>query len=145
SPLSTMPDCGLSCAIPSCASEPTVGFGRHGIYGHSGIRYGALGFGGSELANNLGILDGVTPSCINQVPSSEVVIQPPPFSVTIPGPILAASGEPVAVGGNAPCSLRGVGIAGGFGNSGFGLGYRGIGLGYQDFCGQRVIFHPASF
>ncbi|KAH0617465.1 hypothetical protein JD844_015736 [Phrynosoma platyrhinos] len=92
----------------------------------SSIEYGGLGFGSSESARNLGILAGVRPSCINQVPPSQLVIQPPAVVLTIPGPILSASCEPVAVGGNAPCAVGGVGIAGGFGHSGFGFGNQGF-------------------
>uniref|UniRef100_A0A670Z3F7 Uncharacterized protein n=1 Tax=Pseudonaja textilis TaxID=8673 RepID=A0A670Z3F7_PSETE len=58
---------------------------------------------------------GANVSCINQTPPSEVMIQPPPpppVVVTIPGPILSASCDPVAVGGNTPCAAPGSGILG---------------------------------
>uniref|UniRef100_A0A8C6XRK5 Uncharacterized protein n=1 Tax=Naja naja TaxID=35670 RepID=A0A8C6XRK5_NAJNA len=64
----------------------------------------------AESSGSLGTLDGIIPSCINQIPPAEVVLQPPSCVVTIPGPILSASCEPVAVGGNTPCAP-----AGGFG------------------------------
>uniref|UniRef100_A0A670Z9B2 Keratin n=1 Tax=Pseudonaja textilis TaxID=8673 RepID=A0A670Z9B2_PSETE len=54
----------------------------------------------------------IVPSCINQIPASEVTIQPPPVVITLPGPILSASCEPVAVGGNTPCAAPGSGILG---------------------------------
>uniref|UniRef100_A0A670Z4D2 Keratin n=1 Tax=Pseudonaja textilis TaxID=8673 RepID=A0A670Z4D2_PSETE len=56
---------------------------------------------------SLGTLAGIVPSCINQIPPSEVTIQPPACVVTIPGPILSASCDPVAVGGNSPCAPAG--------------------------------------
>uniref|UniRef100_A0A670ZBK5 Keratin n=1 Tax=Pseudonaja textilis TaxID=8673 RepID=A0A670ZBK5_PSETE len=74
-----------------------------------------------NLCCSLGILPGANVGCINQVPPSEIVIQPPPFVVTIPGPILSASCEPVAVGGYSAC-------AGGYG------GYLGGGGGLGSIC-----------
>ncbi|XP_042299852.1 feather keratin 2-like [Sceloporus undulatus] len=140
-----MPGCGPVCAIPSCASETTVGFGSRGLGGYGNQVYGGfgyggfggLGFGGSELASNLGVLNGIIPSCINQVPSSEVLIQPAPVVVTIPGAILSATCEPVAVGGNAPCAVSGIGLAGGLGHRGFGygIGNRGFGLSRHGYLG----------
>ncbi|KAJ6652789.1 hypothetical protein lerEdw1_010643 [Lerista edwardsae] len=47
---------------------------------------------------------GANTSCISQIPSSEVVIQPPCFKITIPGPVMSASPEPVAVDANTPCA-----------------------------------------
>ncbi|KAM3825188.1 uncharacterized protein M6D78_016499 [Vipera latastei] len=122
--------CGPTCAVPSCASAPVVGFGSAGSrslgYGLSsaglgyglglgsglGYGYGSAGF--AESARNLGTLAGVIPNCINQIPPSEVTIQPPAVVVTIPGPILSASCEPVAVGGNTPCAPGGFGSYGGY-------------------------------
>ncbi|KAL7978037.1 hypothetical protein Chor_005024 [Crotalus horridus] len=60
----------------------------------------------------MGTLAGVIPIPINQVPPSEVTIQPSPVVVTIPGPILSASCEPIAVGGNTPCAPGGLGQIG---------------------------------
>ncbi|KAK9390999.1 shematrin-like 2 [Crotalus adamanteus] len=124
-----MPYCGPSCAVPSCASAPVVGFGSAGSrslgcgLGYGGLGYGlgyghglGYGYGAGALAESsgsLGTLAGVIPSCINQIPASEVTIQPPAVVVTIPGPILSASCEPVAVGGNTPCAPGGVGGIGG--------------------------------
>ncbi|KAL7978030.1 hypothetical protein Chor_005017 [Crotalus horridus] len=111
--------CGPSCAVPSCASAPVVGFGSAGsrCLGYGGLGYGlGYGYGASGLATSsgsLGTLTGVIPSCINQVPPSEVTIKPPAFVITIPGPILSASCDPVAVGGNTPCAPGGVGGIGG--------------------------------
>ncbi|KAK9391000.1 feather keratin-like [Crotalus adamanteus] len=132
-----MVDCGPSCAVPSCASAPVVGFGSAGSRGLGcGLGYGGLGYGLgygrslgygygagalAETSGSLGTLAGVIPSCINQIPASEVTIQPPAVVVTIPGPILSASCDPVAVGGNTPCA------PGGFGR--FGGGYYGGRLG----------------
>ncbi|XP_029139454.1 shematrin-like protein 2 [Protobothrops mucrosquamatus] len=122
--------CGPACAVPSCASAPVVGFGSAGSrglgwgqgwgQGYGGLGYGlGYGYGAGALAEtsrSLGTLAGVNPQPINQVPASEVVIQPPPVVVILPGPILSASCEPVAVGGNTPCAIGGVGrIGGGFG------------------------------
>ncbi|XP_060550292.1 chorion class A protein Ld2/Ld41-like [Pantherophis guttatus] len=124
-----MVDCGPSCAVPSCASAPVVGFGSAGSRGLGwglgqgyGLGYGfgyghglGYGYGAGALAEssrNLGTLAGVVPSCINQIPASEVTIQPPAVVVTIPGPILSASCEPVAVGGQTPCAPGGIGSLG---------------------------------
>nr|XP_034953518.1 elastin-like [Zootoca vivipara] len=136
-----MASCGPSCAVPSCASTPVVGFGSAGLGGIGGL--GGLGLGdtygygsgalvGSGIPSaSLGILSGVAPSCINQIPPAEVVIQPPACIVTIPGPILSASCEPVAVGGNAPCSPGGLGSgllgAGSLGAGALGAGALGAG------------------
>ncbi|XP_070622161.1 shematrin-like protein 2 [Erythrolamprus reginae] len=139
--------CGPACAVPSCASAPSVGFGACGSkglgWGYGGLGYGlghglgyGLGYGRglgygygagalAESSRSLGTLAGVIPNCINQVPPSEVTIQPPAVVVTIPGPILSASCEPVAVGGNTPCAP--FGGYGGFGR--FGGGYYGGRLG----------------
>ncbi|KAL7978032.1 hypothetical protein Chor_005019 [Crotalus horridus] len=131
SQLNTMAYCGPACAVPSCASAPVVGFGSAGSKGLGcGLGYGGLGYGLgygygagalAETSGSLGTLAGVIPSCINQIPPSEIVIQPPAVVVTIPGPILSASCDPVAVGGNTPCA------PGGFGR--FGGGYYGGRLG----------------
>ncbi|KAJ6651902.1 hypothetical protein lerEdw1_015946 [Lerista edwardsae] len=156
-----MVDCGQSCTVPSLASAPVVGFGSGGSgglgYGYGGIGggYGGLGFGGlgyggygglgygygagalAETSGNLGTLAGVIPSCVNQIPASEVVIQPPASVVTIPGPILSASCEPTRVGGNTPCAIGGSGIVGsGIGGGLYGgLGYGGLGLGGLSYGG----------
>ncbi|XP_070807092.1 chorion class A protein L11-like [Pituophis catenifer annectens] len=136
--------CGPSCAVPSCASAPVVGFGSAGSkglgwgLGHGyglgyGLGYGhGLGYGYGagalvESSRSLGTLAGVVPSCINQIPASEVTIQPPAVVVTLPGPILSASCEPVAVGGQTPCAPGGIGSfgAGYFGGRLGRLGHRG--------------------
>ncbi|ETE61079.1 hypothetical protein L345_13168, partial [Ophiophagus hannah] len=113
-----MPYCGPSCAVPSCASAPVIGLGSSGCgpwgYGYRGL---GLGYGAGALAEtsgSLGTLAGVIPSCINQIPASEVTVQPPSVVVTIPGPILSASCEPVAVGGHTPCAAGGYGRYGGY-------------------------------
>nr|XP_056709918.1 feather keratin 4-like [Euleptes europaea] len=153
--------CGPSFAVPSCASSPVVGFGSPGLsYGGSGFGCGApafavpsmasspvVGFGSAGLgyssgvpSSSLGVLSGVNPSCINQIPPSEVVVQPPPIVVTLPGPILSATGEPVRVGGNTPCAVsygRSV-IAGGGGALGGRLGSRRGSL----ICGRRCSLSP---
>uniref|UniRef100_A0A670JZ74 Uncharacterized protein n=1 Tax=Podarcis muralis TaxID=64176 RepID=A0A670JZ74_PODMU len=82
-----------------------LGGGLGGGFGY-GSGYGSGALVGSGIPSaSLGILSGVQPSCVNQIPPAEVVIQPPAAIVTVPGPILSASCEPVAVGGYAPCSL----------------------------------------
>ncbi|XP_013923792.1 PREDICTED: beta-keratin-related protein-like [Thamnophis sirtalis] len=137
--------CGPSCAIPSLSSSPTVGFGSAGA---GGLGYGILPYNAAasalaESSGSLGTLAGVIPSCINQIPPSEVVLQPPSCVVTIPGPILSASCEPTAVGGNAPCAISGSGIVGGniYGNpllGNLGLGpSRGTLLGRKSLLGSR--------
>ncbi|XP_053134555.1 shematrin-like protein 2 [Hemicordylus capensis] len=140
-----MANCGPACTVPSCASSPVVGFGSAGSsglgygglgYGYGGLGYGGLGYGYGAVENsgNLGTLAGVYPSCINQLPPAEVVVQPPASVVTIPGAILSASCEPVSVGGMTPCAIAGSGIVGaglyGSLGSGFGKGALGRGGGY---------------
>uniref|UniRef100_A0A8D0HIE1 Uncharacterized protein n=1 Tax=Sphenodon punctatus TaxID=8508 RepID=A0A8D0HIE1_SPHPU len=106
-----------NCAVPLNNLAPLCGDGYG--YGYGGLGLG-LGLGGrfaggvSALA---GPLPGVNTSCVSQIPASEVVIQPPPpcFCITIPGPILSASCDPVAVGGNTPCAR------GSYGSSGYGV------------------------
>ncbi|XP_032992152.1 claw keratin-like [Lacerta agilis] len=160
-----MVDCGPSCAVPSWASTPTVGFGSAGGLGYGGLGYGlgglgsgfggfgqgygglGYGYGGAERAANLGVLSGVVPSCINQIPPAEVVIQPPASVLTIPGPILSASCEPVAVGGNTPCAVGGSGLVGGYGygsgllGSNFGgfLGGSNFGLRRGELFGRKTL------
>nr|XP_003226382.1 PREDICTED: claw keratin [Anolis carolinensis]XP_016852281.1 PREDICTED: claw keratin [Anolis carolinensis] len=147
-----MANCGPSSAVPSCEAAPVVGFGSGGSrnfgrgFGYgigygigSGIGFGSgigsgYGLGGNiESAANLGILSGVQPSCINQLPPIEVVIKPAPVAVTVPGAIMSATPEPVEVGGYAPCAVGGVGIGGsGLGSglsSGLGSGFYGGNLG----------------
>ena len=75
-------------------------------------------------------------ACSSALPGSEVVVQPPPSVITMPGPILSTSGE-VAVSGFSPCSgygypslgsaggLYGGSSSGGYGSLGFGGGYCG--------------------
>ncbi|XP_032991960.1 shematrin-like protein 2 [Lacerta agilis] len=142
--------CGPSCTIPSFASRPVVGFGSgyglgcgyggysgYGGYGGYGSYGGYGGYGGygygAEHAANLGILPGVQQSCISQLPQSEIVLQPPPINVTIPGAVLSASCEPIAVGGNTACAVGSYGYGGlggyGLGGYGYGLGGYGYGLG----------------
>ncbi|XP_016852282.2 shematrin-like protein 2 [Anolis carolinensis] len=145
-----MANCGLSSAVPSCEATPTVAFGSGGSrafgrglgYGYgSGFGYGSglrsgygYGLGGNVVsAASLGVLSGVIPSSINQLPPIEVVLKPAPVSLTVPGAIISATPEPVAVGGYAPCAVSGVGL-GGFG--GFGSGYN-CGL-YGGQVGGRV-------
>ncbi|XP_039219373.1 uncharacterized protein LOC120317115 [Crotalus tigris] len=113
--------CGPSCAIPSSASIPSIGFGSAGLGALPPRGLGLSPFPSAESSGSLGTLDGVIPSCINQIPPSEVTIQPPAVLISIPGPILSASCEPIAVGGNTPCA------PGGFGR--FGGGYYGGRLG----------------
>ncbi|KAJ6623922.1 hypothetical protein lerEdw1_014838, partial [Lerista edwardsae] len=165
-PCSDMADCGPSCTVPSCASAPVVGFGSGGSgglgygYGGLGAGLGGLGFGGlgyggfgglgygygigglGETSAHLGTLAGVVPSCVNQIPASEVVLQPPACVVTIPGPILSATCEPVSVGGITPCAAGGSGIGGagllgaGIGGGLYGgLGYGGLGYGGWGYGG----------
>ncbi|ETE68721.1 Beta-keratin-related protein, partial [Ophiophagus hannah] len=137
--------CGPACAVPSLASSPTVGFGSAGA---GGLGYGILPYNPAasalaESSGSLGTLAGINPSCINQIPPAEVVLQPPSVLVTIPGPILSASCEPTAVGGNTPCAISGSGIVGSdlygnllSGNLGLGL-RRGTLLGRKSLLGSR--------
>ncbi|XP_060117088.1 keratin-associated protein 5-4-like [Heteronotia binoei] len=59
--------------------------------------------GTSTSARCLGYTSGGNIGCINQIPPSEVCIQPPKCCVIIPGAVLAATCEPVRVGGYTAC------------------------------------------
>ncbi|KAJ6651900.1 hypothetical protein lerEdw1_015944 [Lerista edwardsae] len=96
-----------------------LGYGGlgYGSLGYGGLGYGSLGggaglglgygsgalVGGSTSSGELGTLAGVVPQPINQIPASEVVIQPPASIVTIPGPILSASCTSKLVGWPSSC------------------------------------------
>nr|ABU98607.1 beta-keratin 19 [Gekko gecko] len=102
--------CPPSCAIPSCpppcsspCGYPVSGLGKLDPCS-STMCCPSSSCGTSTSARCLGITSGASVSCINQIPPSEVTIQPPPCTVVIPGPILAASCEPVRVGGYTSCS-----------------------------------------
>nr|XP_056709503.1 feather keratin 4-like [Euleptes europaea] len=140
-----MANCGPpSYAIPSCASSPVIGFGsaHHGYGGlHTGFGSGPLVHAGVPSAS-LGTLSGVEPSCINQIPPAEVLIQPPPSVVIMPGPILSATGQPVKVGGNTPCAVtyggHPVRVGGRFRRGSFGqLGGGSLGQGGNVIVGRR--------
>ncbi|KAL8184706.1 UNVERIFIED_CONTAM: hypothetical protein K2H54_025701 [Gekko kuhli] len=70
-------------------------------------------------------------TCESQCPPHQMCIQPPPFCVTVPGPILNCYNEPLAVECNAPC---GYGCGGGWGGCGGWGGYGGFG-GYGGYGG----------
>ncbi|XP_061462412.1 chorion class A protein L11-like [Rhineura floridana] len=140
--------CEPTCAIPSCASAPTIGLGPCGVGGYGGGYGGSIGSGygggvgggrlvggGGVPASSLGIYPGANVGCISQVPPAEVVIQPPSFTVTVPGPILSASCDPVSVGGYTPCAD---------GYYGSGYPYRGyLGGGYKGSGrSKRVCGYP---
>ncbi|XP_060117062.1 feather keratin B-4-like [Heteronotia binoei] len=96
------PSCGPSCAVPSCL--PSCGSPR----GYPVSNLGSLGscggyYGGATSAGCLGIVNGANVGCVTQLPPSEMLIQPPPSCVTIPGPVLSASCESVRVAGYSAC------------------------------------------
>lgn len=144
--------CSPQFAVPFIAATPSIGFGSSGLgYGGFGHAYGSFGLGYhgadyglgwahapavAETSGSLGTLEGIQPSCINQIPSAEIVVQAPPVVMTIPGPILSATGKPVMVGGITPCAISGTGVAG-IGLSKFGLGSRGL-LGSKTLLGHRA-------
>nr|ABU98603.1 beta-keratin 13 [Gekko gecko] len=105
--------CPPSCAIPSCSpcspcspcGYPTGGLGRLNCCPSPCSPCGPCGpCGSSTSARCLGMTSGASVACINQIPPSEITIQPPPSTVVIPGPVLAASCEPLRVGGYTACS-----------------------------------------
>nr|XP_060642905.1 shematrin-like protein 2 [Anolis sagrei ordinatus] len=142
-----------SCVAPSYDSTPLFGFGSsgcrvnglgNGSLGYGGFGYGGLGYGGYGNGSgsvtssaDLGTLSGVTPNPINQLPTSECVINLSPVVVTIPGAILSSTCEPLLVDGNTPSAVGGYGLSGGPGSSSFsgriGSGYLG---GRKGFPGQ---------
>lgn len=117
--------CGYTstCCTPSCypvgglgSLKPSCGFGGFGGLGQGLGALGSLGrglggiavaFGGSSgggvSSSSLAINPAARVGCINQTPPSEILIQPAPVSVVIPGAILAAPCEPVRVGGYTAC------------------------------------------
>ncbi|KAK9391001.1 claw keratin-like [Crotalus adamanteus] len=129
--------CPPSCVIPSCASVPQFGMGSAGASGGSfggaspgglaglglcgrglggGLQEGSMGglagghLGGGVSSGELVTLAGINPQPINQISPAEVMIQPPPYVLTIPGAILSASFDPVTIGGNTPSAAPGSGI-----------------------------------
>nr|ABU98611.1 beta-keratin 23 [Gekko gecko] len=97
-----IPSCAPSCAVPSCLPSCSSPCG----YPVSGL--GSLNscgglYGGATSASSLGHTSGANVGCVGQLPPSEVVIQPAPCVLTVPGPILAASCEPLRVGGYTAC------------------------------------------
>ncbi|XP_015275947.1 PREDICTED: keratin-associated protein 5-5-like [Gekko japonicus] len=105
--------CGPSCAVPSCPKPcccppccPPCGYPTGGLGSMSCCPSPCCPpscCGNSTSARCLGITSGASVSCINQIPPSEVTIQPPPCTVVVPGPVLAASCEPLRVGGYTAC------------------------------------------
>ncbi|KAJ6652798.1 hypothetical protein lerEdw1_010652 [Lerista edwardsae] len=75
-------------------------------------------------------------TCESQCPPHQIPIQPPPFCITVPGPILSCSNDACAVDCTAPC---GYGCGGGWGGyGGYGRGYGGWGgYGGRGGCGVR--------
>lgn len=111
--------CVPACAVPTCvpASSPPVcypvgglgsltscGGGAHGMGSYGMGPYGISSAGGSVSAASLGLVPGASVGCVNQTPASEVLIQPAPIAVVIPGAIMAATCEPVRVGGYSACA-----------------------------------------
>ncbi|XP_015280351.1 PREDICTED: claw keratin-like [Gekko japonicus] len=167
-----------ACGVGSCYGGvtysgrlPSYGLGSVcGTGGWSGL--GALSGGWSGLGtlsggwsglgtlsggwSGLGAQSGGNVACASQLPGSEVVIQPPPSVVTIPGPVLSTC-EPAAVAAYTPCAtgysgqgsqalspLYSGGAWGGYGRLGYGgyrrygqrcLPYSGWGYGACDPCG----------
>uniref|UniRef100_A0A452HBY0 Keratin n=1 Tax=Gopherus agassizii TaxID=38772 RepID=A0A452HBY0_9SAUR len=70
--------------------------------------------------------------CVRQCPDSEVLIQPSPVVVTIPGPILSSFPQHSEVGA-AGAPVVGPGLYGFGGRSGYG-GLSGYGGGYGGLC-----------
>ncbi|KAL7978013.1 hypothetical protein Chor_005000 [Crotalus horridus] len=107
--------CAPSCAVPICvpASSPPVcypvgGLGSLtscGVGGTYGL--GSAGSGGAVSAATLGMTSGASMSCVNQIPPSELLIQPAPVNVVIPGAILSSTCEPIRVGGYTACATGG--------------------------------------
>nr|XP_056709102.1 feather keratin B-4-like [Euleptes europaea] len=95
---SCMPSCAVPSCLPSCGSPCGYPVGGLSSLGSCGGVYG-----GAAPASSLGIVPGANIGCINQLPPSEVVIQPAPSVITVPGPILSASCDPLRVGGYSAC------------------------------------------
>ncbi|XP_015276009.1 PREDICTED: keratin-associated protein 10-6-like [Gekko japonicus] len=105
--------CPPSCAIPSCpqpccpqpccspCSYPVGGLGSLNCCNNSCCSSSCCG--NSTSARCLGITSGANVACVSQIPPSELTIQPAPFVITVPGPVMAATCEPVRVGGYTAC------------------------------------------
>ncbi|XP_070807234.1 feather keratin 4-like [Pituophis catenifer annectens] len=63
-------------------------------------------------------------NCASQLTGSELIIQPPASVVTIPGPVISSTHDPVSVGQVSPCSythpLNSYGVYGRLGYLGYG-------------------------
>nr|CAX65554.1 beta-keratin [Pantherophis guttatus] len=95
--------CPPTCVIPTCvpACSPPVCYPVGGLGSLTSCGLGSGG--GSASAASLGLAHGASVSCVNQTPPSEIVVQPPPFNIVVPGAVLAASCEPIRVGGYTAC------------------------------------------
>ncbi|KAG8146942.1 hypothetical protein E2320_014022 [Naja naja] len=101
--------CAPATCIPACSSPvcyPVGGLGSLSScgLGSSGMASYGGSAGGSISAASLGIAPGASVSCVNQTPPSEIMVQPSPFVVVLPGAILGATSEPVRVGGYTACA-----------------------------------------
>ncbi|KAJ6652790.1 hypothetical protein lerEdw1_010644 [Lerista edwardsae] len=54
-------------------------------------------------------------TCESQCPPHHIAIQPPPFCITVPGPVLSCSDDSCAVACSAPCCGYGGCGSGGWG------------------------------
>lgn len=126
--------CNVPCGLGSCYGGLTSG--------RLWPSYGLGSLSGMGTCSGLGAMSGANVACSEQLPGSEVVIQPPPSVVTIPGPVLSATSEPAAVaqttysglGAQGLSPLYSGGALGGYGRSGlysgglYGSGLYGSGL-----------------
>ncbi|KAJ6652175.1 hypothetical protein lerEdw1_013136 [Lerista edwardsae] len=102
--------CGSICSSP-CGYGYGSGSGSGSGYICGPYSRGISSYGlvpvygmGSYSGGGSGMGLGSSVSCTAQTPPSEVVIQPPPVAVIIPGATLSSSNEPVGVSYNSPCS-----------------------------------------
>ncbi|KAG8123732.1 hypothetical protein E2320_019083 [Naja naja] len=98
--------CPVPTCIPTCSSPICYPVGGLGSLSSCGLGSYGMGSsaGGSMAAASLAIAPGASVSCVNQTPPSELLVQPSPFTVVLPGAILAATSEPVRVGGYTACA-----------------------------------------
>ncbi|XP_060614597.2 claw keratin-like [Anolis sagrei] len=125
--------CQSVCDVPCGVS---YGYGGAGSCGLVPVYGGALsggGYGAGGALSGVGGGLGYGPvACASQLAGSEVVIQPPASVVSIPGPVLATSGEPALVSAYSPCAGYGypaLGSGGGFSSGSSSGGYGRLGYG----------------
>ncbi|XP_061478151.1 shematrin-like protein 2 [Rhineura floridana] len=143
-----------------CRTASSVPYGSGSGFGSCYGGGGSVGLCGLAPAYGVGCLSGAggrlgiidagfsygPAACSSQLPGSEVVIQPPPCTVSIPAPCLSLSAEPVSVSqvpsGSYPALDSSGGSSSGspyegYGRVGYGGGYGGGYCNYGGYSGCK--------